>query len=87
MRAGKAEPDPLTHLPDAAGGSSYFRLSTRAIEQPHRVIDEALAQEMIAGAYWMRRPGPNAEAVIAYTGAVAPEAIEATRCITSIGMP
>ena len=29
------------------------------------------------GAYWLRKPGPNAEVVIAYTGAVAPEAIEA----------
>ena len=29
------------------------------------------------GAYWLRKPGPNAEAVIAYTGAVAPEAIQA----------
>ncbi|MFX8891492.1 hypothetical protein ABTN09_21035, partial [Acinetobacter baumannii] len=31
-----------------------------------------------AGAYWLRKPGPNAELVIAYTGAVAPEALEAT---------
>ena len=30
------------------------------------------------GAYWLRKPGENCEAVIAYTGAVAPEAIEAT---------
>jgi pyruvate dehydrogenase E1 component len=29
------------------------------------------------GAYWLRKPGPNAEVVVAYTGAVAPEAIEA----------
>jgi pyruvate dehydrogenase complex dehydrogenase (E1) component len=29
------------------------------------------------GAYWLRKPGPNCEVVIAYTGAVAPEAIEA----------
>ena len=27
--------------------------------------------------YWMRRPGPNAEVVVVYTGAVAPEAIAA----------
>ena len=37
-----------------------------------------LAQGITDGAYWLRKPGPNAEAVIAYTGAVAPEAIEAT---------
>jgi pyruvate dehydrogenase E1 component len=29
------------------------------------------------GAYWLRKPGENCEAVIAYTGAVAPETIEA----------
>ncbi len=29
------------------------------------------------GAYWMRRPGPNAQVVIVYQGAVAPEAITA----------
>ena len=81
QRAGKPEPDPVTQLPDAAGGSSYFRLSTRALEQPRRTIDDQLAADMIAGAYWMRRPGPNAEVVIAYTGTVAPEAIEATGLI------
>ncbi len=29
------------------------------------------------GAYWLRKPGPNCEVVIAYQGCVAPEAIEA----------
>ena len=33
------------------------------------------------GAYWLRKPGPNCDLVIAYTGAVAPEAIEATGLI------
>ncbi len=37
-----------------------------------------LESDIAAGAYWLRKPGPNAELVIAYTGAVAPEAIEAT---------
>jgi pyruvate dehydrogenase E1 component len=37
----------------------------------------ALAEEIVDGAYWMRRPGPNAQVVVAYAGAVAPEAIEA----------
>jgi pyruvate dehydrogenase E1 component len=36
-----------------------------------------LHQAVIDGAYWMRRPGPNAQVVVAYTGAVAPEAIQA----------
>jgi pyruvate dehydrogenase E1 component len=62
---------------EADGGSVYLRLSTRTIEQPQRRIDSALAESITRGAYWMRRPGPNAQAVIAYMGAVAPGAIEA----------
>jgi pyruvate dehydrogenase E1 component len=77
QRSGKAEPDELTWLRDAVGGSIYLRLSTRSIEQPRRTIDDDMATDMINGAYWMRRPGPNAQVVVAYTGAVAPEAIEA----------
>ncbi|MCK1401146.1 transketolase [Bradyrhizobium sp. 4] len=60
------------------GGSVYLRLSTRSIEQAQRIMTPELAEGITDGAYWLRKPGPNAEAVIAYTGAVAPEAIEAT---------
>jgi pyruvate dehydrogenase E1 component len=60
------------------GGSVYLRLSTRAIEQPQRLMSPELRDNITAGAYWLRKPGPNAEVVVAYTGAVAPEAIEAT---------
>jgi pyruvate dehydrogenase E1 component len=77
QRDGAAEPDEVNWLRDALGGAVYLRLSTRSIEQPKRDIDDHLAAEMINGAYWMRRPGPNAQVVIAYMGAVAPEAVEA----------
>jgi pyruvate dehydrogenase E1 component len=60
------------------GGSVYLRLSTRSIEQPQRLMDPDLQKDITEGAYWLRKPGPNAEVVMAYTGAVAPEAIEAT---------
>ena len=63
---------------DEEGGSVYLRLSTRTIEQPRRAVSPALDHDITEGAYWLRRPGPNAEVVVAYTGAVAPEAIEAT---------
>jgi pyruvate dehydrogenase E1 component len=59
------------------GGSVYFRLSTRPIVQPERDIDEALAQAIIAGGYWLRQPAPGAEFALAYCGAVAPEALAA----------
>ena len=77
QRAGDKEPDPRTWLRDATGGAVYLRLSTRAIEQPQRLMSPDLAEQMIDGGYWLRKPGANAEIVVVYTGAVAPEAIEA----------
>lgn len=64
-------------LRDETGGSLYFRLSTRPLEQPARTMTPELARNIVDGGYWMRKPGPNAQVVIAYTGALAPEAIEA----------
>ncbi|WP_027144409.1 1-deoxy-D-xylulose-5-phosphate synthase N-terminal domain-containing protein [Mesorhizobium sp. WSM3626] len=77
QRDGDIQPDPVTWLRDATGGSVYLRLSTRPIEQPKRAIDQTLAEAILSGGYWMRKPGPNAQIVIAYTGAIAPEAIDA----------
>ena len=77
QRSGDVEPDPATWLRDAVGGSIYLRLSTRVIEQPSRTMTPALEAGIINGGYWLRKPGPNAELVIAYTGTVAPEAVEA----------
>ena len=60
------------------GGSVYLRLSTRTLDQPQRIMTPDLQRDITEGAYWLREPGPNCDLVIAYTGAVAPEAIEAT---------
>jgi pyruvate dehydrogenase E1 component len=59
------------------GGSVYLRLSTRALEQPQRIMTPDLERSVTDGAYWLRKPGPNCDLIVAYTGAVAPEAIEA----------
>jgi pyruvate dehydrogenase E1 component len=64
-------------LRDETGGSVYLRLSTRPIEQLKREMTEQLRQQIVDGAYWLRKPGPNCQVVVAYTGAIAPEAIEA----------
>jgi pyruvate dehydrogenase E1 component len=64
-------------LRDETGGSVYLRLSTRPIEQMQRKMTPGLAQQIIDGAYWLREPGPNCQIVVAYAGAVAPEAIAA----------
>jgi pyruvate dehydrogenase E1 component len=66
------------HMQAEDGGAVYLRLSTRSIEQPARMMTPELQQGITDGAYWLRKPGPNCEIVIAYTGALAPEAIEAT---------
>jgi pyruvate dehydrogenase E1 component len=59
------------------GGSVALRLSTRTLDQPQREMTEALAADVVRGGYWLRPPAPGADLAIAYTGAVAPEAIAA----------
>lgn len=77
QRDGAGEPDARTWLRDATGGSVYLRLTTNPIEQPGARADEAFRQGAIDGGYWLRKPGPNCDLVIAYQGSVAPEAIRA----------
>jgi pyruvate dehydrogenase E1 component len=74
---GGGEPSEPTWLRDEIGGSVYLRLSTRPIDQIKRTMSDELRQDIIDGGYWLRRPGPNCQIVVAYAGAVAPEAIEA----------
>jgi len=77
QKDGDATPSERNWLRDETGGSIYLRLSTRPVEQPQRAMSDELQQGIIDGAYWLRKPGPNAQVVVAYTGAIAPEAIEA----------
>jgi pyruvate dehydrogenase E1 component len=62
------------HMQADDGGSVYLRLTTRSIEQLPRILSVDQQRGVIAGAYWLRRPSPNATLAIAYAGAVAPEA-------------
>ena len=80
QRDGDATVDPRTWLRDARGGAVYLRLTTRPIEQA-TLPREGLTRGVIDGGYWLRPPGPNTEVVIAYQGAVAPEAIAAAGLI------
>jgi len=74
---GDAAPSERNWLRDETGGSVYLRLSTRPIEQIERAMTSELAQQIVDGAYWLRKPGPNAQVIVAYSGTIAPEAIEA----------
>ena len=58
------------------GSSVYLRLSTRTIPQAERG-DDRWEADALAGGYWLRPPAPGAEAAIAFTGVVAPEALAA----------
>jgi pyruvate dehydrogenase E1 component len=77
QKDGDAVPSERNWLRDETGGSAYLRLSTRPIEQITRPITPELRHAMIDGGYWLRKPGPNCQVVVAYTGAIAPEAIAA----------
>ncbi len=81
QRDGDGDPDERTWLRDETGGSVYLRLTTNPLEQPGKRRDEAFRQGAIDGAYWLRPPGPNCDVVIAYQGAIAPEAIAAAGLI------
>jgi len=73
----KGEASEHNWLRDETGGSIYLRLSTRPVEQIARAMTPALRRAIVDGAYWLREPGPNCQVVVAYAGAVAPEAIKA----------
>jgi pyruvate dehydrogenase E1 component len=77
QRDGEGEVSERNWLRDETGGSIYLRLSTRPVEQIQRAMTPELRHAIVDGAYWLREPGPNCEIVVAYTGAVAPEAIQA----------
>ena len=81
QRDGDGDRNERTWLRDETGGSVYLRLSTRSLDQPQARTGADFAQGVIDGAYWLRKPGANAEVVIAYQGCIAPEAIEAAGLI------
>lgn len=81
QRDGDGNPDEHTWLRDETGGSVYLRLSTNSLEQPGKRIDDDFRQGAVDGAYWLRKPGPNCDVVIAYQGAIASEAMRAAGLI------
>ena len=81
QKDGDAGPSERTWLRDETGGSVYLRLSTRPVEQIRREMTHDLRQQIVDGAYWLRKPGPNAQVIVAYTGAIAPDAIAAVELI------
>ena len=64
------------YMQEEDGSSIYLRLSTRPIIQIDRDI-ESIRNDIIAGAYWLKEPTSSTELIIAYSGAVVPEAQKA----------
>ncbi len=77
QKAGDGAASERNWLRDETGGSVYLRLSTRPVEQIFRSMTPELRQGIVDGGYWLRKPGANCEVVVAYCGAIAPEAIQA----------
>ena len=69
------------YMQEEEGGSLYLRLSTRALEQPDRTLSEAQRAAIVAGAYWLREPGPEADVAIIFAGAMASEVMEAAEIL------
>ncbi|MFC3125754.1 1-deoxy-D-xylulose-5-phosphate synthase N-terminal domain-containing protein [Pseudoroseomonas globiformis] len=59
------------HMQKPDGSAVWLRLSTRGIPQPERQLDPSA---VISGGHWVVPPEEGARIVIAYQGAVAPEA-------------
>ncbi len=67
----------FTHMQDDNGGSIYLRLSTRVLDQPNRKPADTWVNDLLNGAYWQAAPASGAELALVYTGAIAPEAMDA----------
>ena len=63
-------------IDDPNGESTYLRLSTRSNAQIERA-DDGWKDGALKGGYWLKEPGPNAEAAIVAMGALMPEALAA----------
>lgn len=72
------------HLQADDGGSVYLRLSTRPLDQPTRALQP---ENVIDGAYWFATPPIEAKVVIAFAGALAPEAIAAYEQLNADNVP
>jgi pyruvate dehydrogenase E1 component len=63
------------------GSSVYLRLSTRHLAQPKREIDDALAGDIVHGAYWLIPPAAGSSLAVVATGVVTAEASQAVEMI------
>jgi len=79
-------------LVDPDGTSSYFRLSTKPIDQglsqepDNEVALEQRRRQVFAGGYFLRRSPTAPDVVLVATGVVVPETVEASEFLTALGI-
>jgi pyruvate dehydrogenase E1 component len=73
------------HMQAEEGGSVYLRLTTRATPQIVR-DDSEWETDALKGGYWLKRPADGADLAIVFTGAIAPEVLEAWEAL-SVDVP
>ena len=64
------------HMQAKDGGSVYLRLTTRSIDQAPRA-DDSWREGALKGGYWLKPPAEGVGLAVAFTGALAPEALAA----------
>jgi pyruvate dehydrogenase E1 component len=76
--------DGLARLQEPDGEALYLRLSTKPVDQaPFEALcarrgEDAVREDVLRGAYWLREPRPAEDAVVIATcGAIVPEALRA----------
>jgi pyruvate dehydrogenase E1 component len=74
----------FAHMQAEHGGSVYLRLSTRSIDQLPRTLSEAQQDDIVEGAYWLRKPEPSGSLAVAYSGALAPEVMTAVATLAEL---
>ena len=65
----------LEFIQEKEGSSIYFRLSTKKISQPKRVLSEELKSDILSGAYWLEQM-PNTDIVIICSGIIVEEVLK-----------
>ncbi len=65
----------IKFIQDEQGSSIYFRLSTKKLLQPERILDEQLKSDIISGAYWLDE-SENYDLIIICTGVIVSEVLK-----------
>ena len=69
----------LEYIQNEDGCSIYFRLSTKKLYQPKRVLSINNKSDILKGGYWLKKPSEECEVVILCTGVIVGEVMECTK--------